>query len=95
MLLGGGFYVCGFVDGVELAPFYRVQEDFGGFLDTFEERVVFGGAGGSFFVRVVTEDFFAMSTLDLLGACAIAVFREPEDGVVVLALYSWERWLTD
>lgn len=94
MLLGRGFYVCGFVDGVELAPFYGVQEDFGGFLDTFEERIVFGGPGGSLFVRVVTQDLFAMSTLDLLGSCTIAVFREPEDGVVVLALYSWERWLT-
>lgn len=74
MLLGGGFYVCDFVDGVELASFYGVQEDFGGFLNAFEERIVFGRARGSFFVGVVTEDFFTVSTLDLLGTCAVAVF---------------------
>ena len=76
------------VDGVELSAFYGVEEDFGRFLDAFEERVVFGGAGGGAFVGVVAEDLFAVGKLDLGFGGAVAVAGEAEDGVMVLTLYS-------
>ena len=76
------------VDGVELSAFYRVEEDFGCFLNTFEEGVVFGRAGGGAFVGVVAENFLAVSELDLGLGGAVAVAGEAEDGVVVLTLYS-------
>jgi hypothetical protein len=55
-------------------------------LDAFEEGVVFGGAGGGFFVRVVAQDLFAVGAADLVFGCFIAETREAEDGVVVLVL---------
>jgi len=69
-----------------LAAFDRVEEDFRGLLDAFEERVVFGGAGRGFFVGVMAEDFFAVSAFDLRFGSFEAIFAEAEDGVVVLSL---------
>ena len=90
LFFGGRFNVSSLVDGVILAAFYGVEQDLGGFLDAFEERVVFGGAGGGFFVRVVAKDFFTVGALDLFGGCTVAVFGEAKDGVVVLALFAGE-----
>jgi len=53
LFLGRPVDVSGFVDGVKLAAFDGVEKDFGGLLDAFEERVVFGRAGSSFFVGVM------------------------------------------
>ena len=86
LFLGGRLDVSGFVDGVELATLDWVKEDFRGFLDAFEEGIVFGGAGCGFLVGVVAEDLFAVGTLDLGFGRAPAVFREAEDCVVVLSL---------
>ena len=69
-----------------MSPFDRVEKDFGGFLYAFEEGVVFGRAGCGAFVGVMTEDFFAMSRLDLGFSSAIAVAGETEDSVMILTL---------
>jgi hypothetical protein len=69
-----------------LAAGFRVGEGFVGALDAFEEGIVFGLAGGGAFVGVVLQDLFAVGALDLLVGCAVAVFGEAEDGVVVLSL---------
>lgn len=74
------------VDGVELTAFDGVEQDLSGFLDAFEERVVFGGARCGALVRVVAEDFFAVGGFDLGFVGAVAVAGEAEDGVVVLSL---------
>lgn len=69
-----------------MAAFDGVSEDFEGFLDAFEEGVVFGRASGCAFVWVVTEDLLAVGALDLGIGGAVAVFGEAQDGVVVLSL---------
>ena len=74
------------VDGVELATFLGVHEDFVGLLDTFEEGVVVGIAGTCFLVWVVLEDLLAVRDLDLLGRSVDAEMRKTEDGVVVVFL---------
>lgn len=63
-----------------------VEQDFGGLLDTFEERVVVYGARCGLFVWMMAQDLFAVSTLDLVFCGLIAVFLETEDGVMVLIL---------
>lgn len=86
LFLGWGLDVSGFVDGIELAALDRVEEDFGGFLDAFEEGIVFRGAGRGFLVGVVAEDLFAVGALDLGFGGPPAVFGEAQDCVVVLSL---------
>ena len=86
LFLGRRLDVSGFIDGVELAALDWVEEDFGGFLDAFEEGIVFGGAGRGFLVGVVAEDLLAVGTLDLGFGGPPAVFGEAEDCVVVLSL---------
>lgn len=87
LLFAWGFDVGSFVDRVELAALDGVEKDFGGFLDAFEEAVVFCAAGCGFLVGVMAEDLLAVGALDLVFCCAVAVFGEAEDGVVVLALF--------
>lgn len=86
LLLTWRFDISAFIDGVELSAFDRVGEDLGGFLDTFEEAVVFGVTGGGLFIRMMTKDLLAVSTLDLVFCSAVAVFGETENGVVILSL---------
>lgn len=69
-----------------MSAFDRVGEDLGGFLDTFEEAVVFGVTGGGLFIRMMTKDLLAVSTLDLVFCSAVAIFGETENGVVILSL---------
>lgn len=88
LFLVGRLDISGLVHGIELAALDRVEEDFRGLLDAFEEGIVFGGAGRGFLVGVVAEDLFAVGTLDLRFGSAPAVFGEAEDGVVVLPLLS-------
>lgn len=88
LFLRWGLDVGGFVNGIELAALDRVEKDFCGFLDTFEEGIVFGGAGCGLLVGVVAEDLFAVGALDLGFGSPPAVFREAEDCVVVLSLLS-------
>jgi hypothetical protein len=64
----------------------RVEQDLGGLLDAFEERVVVRTAGGGLLIGVVAEDLSAVSPLDLFFRGAVAVFGETEDGVVILSL---------
>ena len=64
-----------------------VEQDLGSLLNAFEEGVVFRGAGCGTFVRVMTENFFAMSRFDLRFCGAISIAREAEDGVVILTLW--------
>lgn len=69
-----------------MPAFDRVEEDFGGFLYAFEEGIILRGAGGCFFVRMMAKNLLAVCALDL-GFCSfVAVFREAEDGVMVLVL---------
>lgn len=75
-----------FIDGIELPSFDRIGKDLESLLDTFEERVIFGGAGGGTFIRVVTKDFLAMGAFDLGVSGSITVFRETENSVVILSL---------
>jgi hypothetical protein len=75
-----------FINGVELATLDRVEQDFSGLLDALEEAVIFSATGGGFLVGMVAKDLLAVSTLDLLFRCLVAVFRESEDCVVILAL---------
>ncbi len=86
LLLSRGVNIGTFVDGIKLSAFDRIEQDLGSFLNTFEEAVVFGITGGSFFVRVVTQDLLAVGTLYLVFCSAVAVFGEAEDGVVILTL---------
>lgn len=86
--LGGRLNIGVFVDGVELASLNGVEENFGGFLDTFEEAVVLGATSSSFLIGVVTENLLAVGSLDLLFSRFVAVFRETEDGIVILALWN-------
>jgi hypothetical protein len=79
------------VDRVPLAPLDGVEKDFVGLLDAFEEIVVFGFSRCGLFVGVVAQDLLAVGTLDLFGSCAVAVFAEAEDGVVILALEGCQR----
>lgn len=52
----------------------------------FEEGIILGGASGCLFVRMMAKNLLAMCALDL-GFCGfVAVFRETEDGVMVLSL---------
>jgi hypothetical protein len=53
LFLGRGLDVGALVDGIELAALDGVEEHFGGFLDAFEEAVVFGSAGCGALVWVV------------------------------------------
>lgn len=87
-LLGWWLDVGGWVDGVELAALDWVGQDLGRLLDTLEEGVVLGGAGGGLLVWVVAEDLLAVGALDLLLSGSVAVLGETEDGVVILLLYS-------
>ena len=41
LFFGRRFNTRGLVDGIELTAFYGIKKDFGGFLDAFEERVIF------------------------------------------------------
>ena len=63
-------------------------------MDALKKGVVFGGTGGSLFVGMVAEDLLAVSALDLFGGCAVAVFGQAKDSVVVLALYGG-TWLAE
>lgn len=89
LLLARGLDVGAFVDGVELSAFDRVEQNLGGFLDTFEEAVIFGVTRGRFLVGMVTKDLLAVSTLYLVFCSAVAVFGKAENGVVILSL-DWE-----
>jgi len=80
-----------FVYGVELAAADGVEEDFSGFLDTFEERVVLSVTGGSFLVRVMAKHFLAVGTFDLVFCGSVTVFGEAEDGIVVLSLLATRK----
>ena len=62
-----------FIDRIKLPATNGVEQDFGSFLYAFEEGVVFSIAGSSLLVRMVTEDLFAVGTLDLVFSGAIAV----------------------
>ena len=62
------------VNGIELAALDRIEEDLGGFLDTFEKAVVFGATSSGLLVRMVTEDLLAVSTLDLFFGCLVTIF---------------------
>ena len=81
-----------------MSPFDGVEEDFGGFLNAFEEGVVFGGAGCGACVRVVPEGVFAVGGFALRLRGAVAVAGEAEDGIVILALrerkVSHDTWET-
>jgi hypothetical protein len=55
-------------------------------LDALEEVVIVGGTSGGLFVRVVLEDFFAVSTLDLVFSSFVAILGEAKYGVMILAL---------
>ncbi len=69
-----------------MSPLDGVEQDFGSFLNAFEERIVFGTAGSGFLVGMVAEDFLAVGALDLVFRRSIAVFAEAENGVMILAL---------
>lgn len=52
----------------------------------FEEGIILGGASGCLFIRMMAKNLLAVRALDL-GFCSfVAVFRETEDGVMVLSL---------
>lgn len=76
LFLGGRFDVGVLVDGIVLSTLDGVEEDFGGFLDAFEETVVFRAAGCCFFVGVMAENLFAVGTFDLFFCGFEAVFGE-------------------
>jgi hypothetical protein len=75
-----------FVDRVELSAADGVEENFGGFLNTLEKGIVFCGASSSFFVGVMPKNLLTMGSFDLLFCSFVAVFRETEDGIVILTL---------
>lgn len=86
LLLCGWFDISFFVDGIELAAFDRVRENFMGALNAFEELIILGLSLCSFLVWMMAENFLAVGRLDLGVGCFVAVFREAENGVVVLPL---------
>jgi hypothetical protein len=55
-------------------------------LDTLEEVVVVCFSGCSFLVRMMTEDLLSVGLLDLLVGGFVAIFRQTEDGIVILSL---------
>ena len=56
------------------------------FLDAFEERIIIDSSNGGSLVGVVLEDLLTVSLFYLLIGSLVAVFREAEDSVVILAL---------
>ena len=86
LLLGGRFNVSGLVYRIKLTSFDGVKEDLGGFLYAFEKGVVFGGASGCFFVRMMAKNLFAVCAFDLGFCSLVAVLRETENGVMILPL---------
>lgn len=69
-----------------MAAFDRVEEDFVGLLYAFEEGIILRGAGGCFFIRMMAKNLFAVRALDLDFCCFVTVFRQTEDGVMILSL---------
>jgi hypothetical protein len=93
VLLCGRLDISTFVDRVELPALNRVQEDFGGFLDAFEEGVVVHTASCSFLIGMVTENLLTVGTLDLLLSGLVAILGETENCVVILVLFvALEMW---
>lgn len=74
------------INGVKLAALDRIKEDFGGFLDTFEEAIIFGATSRSFLIGMMAEDLLAMGALNLLLGSLEAIFREPKNCVMILTL---------
>ena len=74
------------VDRVKLSTTDRVQENLSGFLDAFEEGIVFGAASGCLLVGMVAEDLFTVGTLDLVFRSTVAVFGKTKDSVMILTL---------
>jgi hypothetical protein len=62
------------INGIVLTTSDRIEKDFGGFLNTLEETVVFSTTGSCLLVGMVTEYFLAMSTLNLLFGRFVAMF---------------------
>jgi hypothetical protein len=75
-----------FVNGVKLSALNGIEEDFGCFLYTFEEAIIFGATGSCLLVRMVTENLLSVGTLDLIFGGFVAVFRETKNGIMILAL---------
>jgi hypothetical protein len=75
-----------FVDRIELSTLDRVQKNLGGFLDTFEERIILGASSSRSLVWMMLEDLFTMSTLDLVFCCFEAVLGKAEYSVMILTL---------
>lgn len=71
-----------------MAALDGVEKDFCRFLNAFEKRIVFRGAGCGALVGVVPEDFLAVGGLDLRLGRAEAVARKAEDSVVILSLFN-------
>lgn len=94
-MFGGRLDVGFFVYGVELAARDGIGESLGGSLDAFEEGIVLGLALSGFLVGMMLKDFLAVGLLDLLVCGAVAVFAEPEDGIVVLSLCDFVRMMVD
>ena len=86
MLLARRLDISTFVNGVELPSLDWVEEDLGGFLDTFEETVIFGVPSCSLLVGVMAEDLLAVGALDLIFRSTVAVFGEAEDSIMILSL---------
>jgi len=84
--LRGRFDFGMFVDGIELTALDRIEKDFGGFLDTFEEVVILSAPCGCFLIRVVAEDLLTVGALDLIFGCFVAILGDSEDGIMILAL---------
>ena len=59
---------------------------FSGLLDTLEEAVVLRATSSGFLVRVMAKDLLAVGAFDLLLSGLVSVFRQTENGVVILAL---------
>jgi hypothetical protein len=86
LLLGWGFNICVFIDGVVLTALNRIKENFGGLLNTLEEAVIFGTAGCCFLIGMVAKNLLAVGTLNLLLASSETVLRKAQDSVMILTL---------
>jgi len=88
LFFGRWFNLSSFVNRIELAALYRIEENFCSLLNTLEEAVIFGATSSSLLIRVMAKDLFAMSTLYLFLGSLVTVLGETEDGVVILSLIS-------
>jgi hypothetical protein len=63
-----------------------VKKDLGGLLNTLEEAVILSASCSCLLVWMMAQDLLSVGALDLLFRGLIAVLREAENSIMILAL---------